>query len=224
MKCHTPLAFALITLSCSVAVHAQSYQDTQRQYDEQRRERQERERDEQRRRNEQRDHDHNMSQMERERSRNAPQSAGAGGDSSNVVGAVVALGVAAAFVEAVSRASQHRSSMIGYAAIANRLCIEHPMLRQQTRVFYQWEGDPKVYAFVVNPTYFSGRTQHTVLEHPTALSVKVMLEPVVQSDPPRVFELASLKDATTDKCRSLPKYGWRFGAGAAVQSMWPRRY
>ncbi len=199
-------------------MHSQNPHDVQRQYQEQQRDRQERDHQDQRRRDEQRDHDQLMGQYDRDRYRDSPAGTTPSGSSSNAVGAVIALGVAVTLVEALSRASQHRA-LLSNTEPMTRLCLEHPMGRRPALVYYQWSGDPKIYSITLSSTYTSGRAQYTLLAHPSALSVRVQLEPFAAGDPPKVFELSGLKGSMSESCRSLPTYQWMFGRDAIVQSM-----
>jgi len=166
----------------------------------------------------QRDHDQLMGQYERDRNRDSSSTASMGNGAPSAVGTVIALGVAVTLLEALSRASQHRA-LIGNEQPMTRLCLVHPMARWPAQVYYQWNGDPKIYSISLRSTYTSGREEYTLLAHPSATSVRVQLTPFEPDDPPKVFELSGLPNSLSEKCRSLPTYAWRFGRGAAISSM-----
>jgi hypothetical protein len=213
-------SFALLVgaIVSSTSVHGQNPYDVQRQYQEQQRERQERDRQEQRSRDVQRDHDQLMGQYDRDRNRASSSTANQGDGAPSAVGTVIALGVAVTLLEALNRASQHRT-LIGNEQPMTRLCLVHPMTRWPAQVYYQWSGDPKIYSITLRSTYNSGREEYTLLAHPSATSVRVQLTPFEADDPPKVFELSGLPNSLSERCRSLPTYAWRFGRGAAINSM-----
>jgi hypothetical protein len=93
------------------------------------------------------------------------------------------------------------------------------MGRRPALVFYQWNGDSKIYSITLSSSYTSGRAQYTLLAHPSASSLRVQLEPFAPGDPPKVFELRGLERSMSESCRSLPTYQWLFGRDAIVQSM-----